>query len=60
MNTKDKVIQGLNKLPDTVTIDDILDHIILTEKIEIGIDQSNNNQVINDNELDKRLEKWLT
>lgn len=59
MNTKDKIIQRLKKLPDTVTVDDILDQIILIEKIEKGIEQSENNQVIHDDELDLRLEKWL-
>ena len=59
MNTKEKIIQGLKKLPDTVTVDDILDQIILIEKIEKGIEQSENNQVVHDDELDKRLGKWL-
>jgi len=60
MTTKDKVISSLIKLPDNVTIDDILDQIILIEKIEKGIDQSNKNQVIPDEELDQLLEKWLS
>jgi len=38
-----------------VTIDDILDHIILVEKIEKGIEQSSKNQVVSVDELDKRL-----
>jgi len=59
MTTKDKIINGIKDLPDTVSIDDILDQIMLVEKIEIGIDQSNNNQVVSDDELDKRLGKWL-
>jgi hypothetical protein len=42
-----------------VTIDDILDQIILIEKIEKGIDQSNNNQLDPDDELDQRIGKWL-
>lgn len=46
MTTRDKVISSLSKLPDDVTIDDILDQIILVEKIEKGIDQSDNNQVV--------------
>jgi hypothetical protein len=60
MTTKDKVIQGLKKLPDNVTIDDILDQILLVEKIEKGIDQSNKNQIVPDDELDQRLGKWLS
>lgn len=59
MTTKDKVIKGIRKLPDSVSIDDILDQIILIEKIEKGIDQSNQNQVVPDEELEKRLGKWL-
>jgi len=46
-------------LPDTVGVDDILDQIMLVEKIEKGIDQSNKNQVVPDDELDKRLGTWL-
>lgn len=60
MTTKDKVISSLKKLPDDVTIDDILDQIILIEKIEKGMDQSNKNQVIPDEELDQRLKQWLS
>jgi hypothetical protein len=59
MTTKDKIISGIKKLPDSVTIDDILDQIMLVEKIEKGIEQSNKNQVVSDDELDKRLGKWL-
>ncbi len=59
MTTKDKIINGIKNLPDTVSIDDILDQIILVEKIEKGIYQSDNNQVVPDEELEKRLGKWL-
>jgi hypothetical protein len=59
MTTKDKVISGIKKLPDSVTIDEILDQIILVEKIEKGIDQSNKNQIVPDDEVDQRLGKWL-
>ena len=59
MKTKEKVINGIRNLPDTVDIDDILDQIMLIEKIEKGIDQSNKNQVVSDDELENRLGKWL-
>ena len=59
MTTKEKVINGIKNLPDTVDIDDILDQIMLVEKIEKGIDQSNKNQVVSDDELENRLGKWL-
>ena len=59
MTIKDKIISGIKNLPDSVTIDDILDQIMLIEKIEKGIEQSNKNQVVSDDDLDKRLGKWL-
>ena len=59
MTTKEKVISSINKLPDNVSIDDILDQIILVEKIEKGIEQSDRNQIVPDEELDQRLGKWL-
>jgi hypothetical protein len=59
MTTKDKIINGINNLPDPVTVDDILDQIMLIEKIEKGIDQSEKNQIVPDDELDQRIGKWL-
>jgi len=40
------VINGIKNLPDTVDIDEIIDQIMLVEKIEKGVDQSNKNQVV--------------
>jgi hypothetical protein len=59
MTTKDKIISGIKSMPDSVTIDDILDQIMLVEKIEKGIEQSDNNQVVSDDELDNQLGKWF-
>ena len=57
MTTKEKIISGINNLPDPVTIDDILDQAILIEKIERGIEQSDNDQIVSDEELDHLFEK---
>jgi len=59
MLTKEKIISGIQKLPDSVTVDEILDQILLLEKIEKGIDQADNGKVLTEKELDKRLSKWL-
>lgn len=59
MLTKKKIISGIKKLPDSVTIDEILDQIILLEKIEKGIEQANNGQILTEEEVDQRMSKWL-
>jgi hypothetical protein len=57
MMTKEKIMNGIKNLPDPVTIDDIPDDVILIEKIERGIEQSDNNQVVSDEELDHLFEE---
>ncbi|MBM2815602.1 MAG: hypothetical protein HW421_2364 [Ignavibacteria bacterium] len=56
MITKEKIITGINSLQDPISIDDVLDKILLLEKIETGLEQSEKGRVIPDNELDKWIE----
>ena len=58
MITKEQVINSINSLPDSVSVDDIIDNIILLAKIDIGLEQSANGQVFTEEELDKKLSKW--
>ena len=58
MITKEQVINSINSLPDSVSVDDIIDNIILLAKIDIGLEQSANGQVLTEEELDKKLSKW--
>ena len=59
MITKDQIIQTVNDLPDNFSIEELIQKIILMEKIETGLEQSNNNQVVSNDEAKKRLAKWL-
>ncbi len=59
MLTKKIVQSHLSKLPDEFSIDDLVERLILIEKIEKGISQSNNGEVISDAQLDIELEKWF-
>ena len=55
-----KIVQShLSILPDEFSIDDLVERLILIEKIEKGISQSNNDEVISDAQLDIELEKWF-
>ena len=33
--------------------------VILLEKIEKGIEQSDNNEIVSESELDKEIEEWF-
>jgi len=59
MLTKSKVIESLKELPDNFTIDELIDHLVFVQKIEIGLDQSNSGHVCLTDELRKKLDKWL-
>lgn len=59
MLTKKSILDTIKKLPNHFSIDDLLDSIILLEKIEIGIEQSKNNTVYSTKQAKKKLNKWL-
>ncbi|MCG2591096.1 hypothetical protein [Rhodohalobacter sulfatireducens] len=59
MISKKNVIQGLEKLPDHFSIDDLLDQLLLIEKVELGLQQSKNNETVSTEEAKKKLDKWL-
>ena len=59
MLTKSNVIKTITKFPERFSVDDLVYKMILLDKIEKGLQQADNNQVISDEELDKKIEEWL-
>jgi hypothetical protein len=59
MLTKTKVLNAINQLPDEFSIDDMVDQMILIEKIERGLVQSEHGEVISDEDLDVEIAKWF-
>ena len=59
MLTKTNVIKTLTSFPDNFSIDELVDKMILLDKIEKGIKQADNGKVISEEELDKKIEEWL-
>ncbi len=59
MLSKSNVIKTITKFPDHFSVDDLVDKMILLDKIEKGMQQADNNQTISDEELDKKIEEWL-
>jgi len=42
MITKTQIINSLEKLPENLTIDQVVDHLIFIEKVQKGLDDSAN------------------
>jgi hypothetical protein len=59
MITKNKLLQTIKGLPDKFSLDDLLDRIILLQKIEIGLEQSESGQTKSTKEAKEHLKKWL-
>jgi hypothetical protein len=59
MLTKEEVLKTVNDLPGEFSFEDILDRLMLLNKIDIGIEQSNNGETLSTTEAEESLAKWL-
>jgi len=59
MITKTQIINSLDKLPEKLTIDQIVDHLIFVEKIQKGLDDSASGRINTKEEAKQKLKKWL-
>jgi hypothetical protein len=59
MLTKSLVTKQLEKLPNEFTLDDLVEQLILVQKIEKGLKDSDENKIISEEELDTEIEKWF-
>ena len=59
MLTKKKLQEQIEKFPEEFSIDELVERLILIEKIENGLLQSERGEIISDSDLDKEVEKWF-
>ena len=59
MLNREKVKAEIENLPEEFSIDELVERLILVEKVEKGILQSQRGEIISEAELDKEMEKWF-
>ncbi len=59
MITKSKLIETINKFPEEFTIDELIERLIIVEKIEKANKQSEEGKSISEDDLEKEMEKWF-
>lgn len=59
MLTKEKVLQTMQDLPHEFSLEDIVERLILLEKIELGLLQVEEGKVYTTPEAKEKLRKWL-
>ena len=59
MITKEKLKKHIEKFPDVMSIDDLIDRLVFVEKLENRISQSKKGETITDEDLKLQMEKWF-
>jgi hypothetical protein len=59
MLTKTRLKEQIEKFPEEFSIDDLVERLILIEKVETGMNQSERGDIISESDLDNEVEKWF-
>ena len=59
MLTKQKVLQTVNSFPEEISVEDLIEKLVLLQKIENGIAQSEQGKTVSTAQAKERLNKWL-
>lgn len=60
MTAKQEVRSLLQKLPDNCTLEDVQYHLYVIEKINRGMQRAKREGGISQNDVEKRLGKWIS
>jgi len=59
MLTKEKIKKAIDSLPDKFTIEEVIEELIVINKIEQGLKDVEDGNVYSTDEIKKKLDKWL-
>jgi len=59
MLTRDEVLKSVNELPQEFSFEEVLDRLLLLDKIETGLAQSEAGETLSTEEAKEKLSKWL-
>jgi len=61
MLTKEEYLESIDfeNLPQDTTIDDVLEHALLLEKIQKGLDDVKNGNVYTMEEIQQKIDEWF-
>ena len=59
MGTKQQILKAIEALPDDAGVEDALERLYLLYKIEKGLEQADNGELITQEEARQRMAKWL-
>jgi predicted transcriptional regulator len=59
VGTKQQILKALEELPDDASVEDALDRLYLLYKVERGLQQADGGEMISQEEVRRRMAKWL-
>lgn len=59
MITKERLIQVINKMPEKINIEDVIEELVFLSKIEQGLNDVESGRVYTDSIVAEKMEKWL-
>ena len=59
MTTKEKIIQAVEELPASATIEDAMERLLFLAKIERGLKQADAGKTVSHMEVKERMAEWL-
>jgi hypothetical protein len=58
MLTKERLNTTIENLPDSFSIDELIDQLIFIEKVEEGLQQSKEGKVVSNEDVQRMINKW--
>ena len=59
MGTKQQILKGMEDLPEEASVEDAIDRLYLLYKIDKGVSQADQGQLITQDEARQRMARWL-
>ena len=58
MITKEKVLETLKTMPNEFSIDDLMDKLILLNKVQVGMEQTKKGESYTSDQAKKLIKEW--
>jgi len=59
MLTKEKVKKTIDRLPDSFTVDQVVEELVVLDKIEKGLKEVEEGKIYSTQQVKDQLKKWL-
>lgn len=58
MITKARLYKQIESFPENLEVEELIEKLLLIDKIDSRIVESDNNETINEEDLDKEIQEW--